>query len=144
MLKYRKRYIKNMIIKDKLIKEFPLTKKIDCSFDCFEVIKRRYVIFYDEKINKENIKSLLDVFNENTNNNFSKKKTLIVVAYTDEEFNKEDLVFFNGVDTFIVYYLINETTFEIYFNDQTMLWFSIDWKKIIKKFNEILKNNKKQ
>ena len=41
-----------MIIKDKLIKEYPLTKKIDCSFECFEVIKRRYVIFYDEKINK--------------------------------------------------------------------------------------------
>ncbi len=128
-----------MIIKDKLIKEYPLTKKIDCFFECFEVIKRRYVIFYDEKINKENIKSLLDVFNENTNNNFSKKKTLIVVACTNEQFNKEDLLFFNGVDTFIVYYLINENTNEIYFNDQKMLWFSIDWKKIIKKFNEILK-----
>ena len=128
-----------MIIKDKLIKEYPLTKKIDCLFECFEVIKRRYVIFYDEKINKENIKSLLDVFNENTNNNFSKKKTLIVVACTNEQFNKEDLLFFNGVDTFIVYYLINENTNEIYFNDQKMLWFSIDWKKIIKKFNEILK-----
>ena len=127
-----------MIIKDKLIKEYPLTKKIDCFFECFEVIKRRYVIFYDEKINKENIKSLLDVFNENTNNNFSKKKTLIVVACTNEQFNKEDLLFFNGVDTFIVYYLINENTNEIYFNDQKMLWFSIDWKKIIKKFNEIL------
>ena len=127
-----------MIIKDKLIKEYPLTKKIDCFFECFEVIKRRYVIFYDEKINKENIKSLLDVFNENTNNNFSKKKTLIVVAGTNEQFNKEDLLFFNGVDTFIVYYLINENTNEIYFNDQKMLWFSIDWKKIIKKFNEIL------
>ena len=128
-----------MIIKDKLIKEYPLTKKIDCFFECFEVIKRRYVIFYDEKINKENIKSLLDVFNEKTNNNFSKKKTLIVVACTNEQFNKEDLLFFNGVDTFIVYYLINENTNEIYFNDQKMLWFSIDWKKIIKKFNEILK-----
>ena len=118
-----------MIIKDKLIKEYPLTKKIDCFFECFEVIKRRYVIFYDEKINKENI----------TNNNFSQKKTLIVVACTNEQFNKEDLLFFNGVDTFIVYYLINENTNEIYFNDQKMLWFSIDWKKIIKKFNEILK-----
>ena len=81
-----------MIIKDKLIKEYPLTKKIDCFFECFEVIKRRYVIFYDEKINKENIKSLLNVFNENTNNNFSQKKTLIVVACTNEQFNKEDLL----------------------------------------------------
>ena len=128
-----------MIIKDKLIKEYPLTKKIECSFECFEVIKRRYVIFYDEKINRGNIESLLDIFNENTKNNFTEKKTLIIVGHTDEQFDKKDLLFFNGVDTFVVYYLINDNNSEIYFNDQRVFWFSVDWKKIIKKFNEILK-----
>ena len=49
------------------------TKKIDCSFECFEVIKRRYVIFYDEKINNENMKLLLDVFNDNFKNHVTKK-----------------------------------------------------------------------
>ena len=127
-----------MIIKDKLIKEYPLTKKIDCSFECFEVIKRRYVIFYDEKINRENIKLLLDVFNDNSKNSFTEKKALIIVAHTDEKFDKEDLSFFNGVDTFVVYYLINDNTDEIYFNDERVFFFRVDWKKIIKKFNEIL------
>ena len=128
-----------MVIKDKLINEYPLIKKIDCSFECFEVMKRRYVIFYDEKINRENIESLLDVFNDNSKNSFTERKTLIIVGHTDEKFNKEDLLFFNGVDTFVVYYLLNDNNNEIYFNDQRVLLFSLDWKKIIKKFNEILK-----
>lgn len=68
-----------MIIRDKLIKGYPLTKKIEFSFECFEVIKRRYVIFYDEKINKENMEFLLDVFNDNSKKSFTERKTLIIV-----------------------------------------------------------------
>ena len=128
-----------MIIKDKLINEYPLTKKVDCSFECYEVIKRRYVIFFDEKINRNNIESLLIEFEEATKKGFSRIKTLIVVGQTDEQFEKEDLLFFNGIDTFVTYYLKNDTNNEIYFNDQRIFWFSVDWEKIIKKFNAILK-----
>lgn len=75
----------------------------------------------------------MDVFNDNFNDNtkgiFTKKKTLIIVGFTDEWFDKKDLLFFNGMDTFIVYYLINEKNNEIYFNDQRVFFFSIDWKK---------------
>lgn len=127
-----------MIIKDKLIKEYPLTKKIEVPFECYEVVKRRYVVFYDKEINRNNMESLLDVINGNTNNSFSEKKTLIVIGHTNEQFNKKDLLFFNGNDTFIVFYLINEKN-EIFFNDQRSFWFGVDWSKIIKRFNEILK-----
>lgn len=130
-----------MSIKDKLINEYPLTKKVDCSFECYQIIKRRFVIFYDEKINKENAKTLLDVFNKSFNITFHQKKSVIVVAYTDEQFDKKDLVFFNGEDTFVVYYLINEKTNEIYFNDESMFFFCVCWKKIVKRFNEILNNS---
>jgi hypothetical protein len=106
-----------VIIKDKLIEEYPLTKKIELPFECYKVLKRRYVIFCDEEINGNNIESLLDVFYENTKNIFPKKKTLIVIGHTNERFNKKDLLFFNGEDTFIVFYLINENN-EIFFNDQ--------------------------
>ena len=72
----------------------------------------------------------MDVFNDNFNDNtkgiFTKKKTLIIVGFTDEWFDKKDLLFFNGMDTFIVYYLINEKNNEIYFNDQRVFFFSID------------------
>lgn len=127
------------MIKEKLIKEYPLTKRVECPLKCYEVIKRRYVLFYDEIINKANMESLLDFFNAITkNNNFSGKKTLIVVGRTEEQFDKKDLLFFNGVDTFVVYYLINEEKNEIYFNNQRNFLFSIGWKKIIEEFNKIL------
>ena len=128
-----------MIIKDKLIKEYPLTKKIDFPFECYEVVKRRHVVFFDEEINRNNMESLLDVIDGHAKNVFSEKKTIIVIGHTDEQFNKEDLVFFNGNDTFIVFYLINENN-EVFFNDQRNFWFGVDWSKIIKNFNQILKN----
>ena len=127
-----------MVIKEKLINNYPLTKKMECPFECFEVIKRRYVIFYDKKINRDNMESLLDEIYIATKNKFSKVRTLIVVGYTDEQMKKQDLLFFNGVDTFVVYYLKNNSLNEIYFNDQRVFWFSVGWKKIIKKFNKIL------
>ena len=128
-----------MIIKDKLIKEYPLTKKIDFPFECYEVVKRRYVVFFDEEINRNNMESLLDVIDGHAKNVFSEKKTIIVIGHTNEQFNKNDLVFFNGNDTFIVFYLINENN-EVFFNDQKNFWFGVDWSKIIKNFNQILKN----
>lgn len=127
-----------MTIKDKLINGYPLTKKIECSFECFEVIKRRYVIFYDEKINKNNMEILLDKFSKALNKNFSKVRTLIIVGHTDEQINKEDLVYFNGVDTFVVFYLKNDNKDEIYFNNSRLFLLSVDWKKIVNKFNQIL------
>ena len=127
-----------MTIKDKLINGYPLTKKIEYPFECFEVIKRRYVIFFDEKINKDNIESLLDEFSKALNNNFSKVRTLIVVGHTDVQLNEEDLLYFNGVDTFIVYYLKNDNSNEIYFNNHRVVFLTVDWKKIINKFNQIL------
>ena len=127
-----------MTIKDKLINGYPLTKKIEYPFECFEVIKRRYVIFFDEKINKDNIESLLDEFCKALNKKFSKVRTLIVVGHTDVQFNEEDLLYFNGVDTFIVYYLKNDNSNEIYFNNHRVVFLTVDWKKIINKFNQIL------
>lgn len=128
-----------MVIKEELINEYPLTKKIECDFECYEAMKRRYVIFLDKMINKNNIESLLNEFEVATRKNFSKVKSLVVVGYTDQEFKKEDLLFFNGVDTFVVYYLKNINDNKIYFNDQRVFWFSVDWKKIVKRFNYILK-----
>ena len=62
-----------MIIKDKLIKEYPLTKRIEFPFECYEIIKRRYVVFYHKLINSKNMEFLLEEFNKNTKNNFLKK-----------------------------------------------------------------------
>ena len=52
------------MIKDKLINEYPLTEKIQCSFECYKVTKRRYVIFWNDKITRHNMESLLNTFDE--------------------------------------------------------------------------------
>ena len=128
-----------MSIRAKLINEYPLTKKIDCDFDCYEVINRRYVLFYDEIINSSNMELLLEKFDEAIRGKVpNMKRTLIVVGKTDEQFKPADLFFFNGVDTFIVYYLIGDNN-EIYFNNKRVFFFSSDWNKIVDRFNEILK-----
>ena len=125
-------------MKEKLIREFLLTKKVDCIFECYEVEKRRYIIFLDKKVCKENVEQQLSELEAATKNGFYPKKSLIIVGYTDDDFAKEDLLYFNGVDTFIVYYLMNVNTGELYFHNKRVFLFSVDWKKVIDRFNEIL------
>ncbi len=127
-----------MIIKDKLIKEYPLTKKIDCSLECFEIDKRKYLVFLDEIIKKEDIKKVLKDLEETTNNSkFTTFKTLIVVGNTKEEFKKKELVYFNSVDTYVVFYLINDKTYDIYMDDSFVFPLGYNYKKYIKKINKI-------
>ncbi len=129
-----------MIVKEKLINAYPLTEKIEIDYECYKIKSRKYVVFIDEIISNSDTEKLLDKLLTSIKTKSSIVSTLIVVANTNEEFKKEDLVFFNGVDTFVIYYLLNKTDGSIYFNDQGTYWFGGNWKKIIKRFNEILKS----
>ena len=40
-----------------------------------------------------------------------------MVGKTKEQFKKVDLLYFNNVNTFVVFYIINEETDEVYMND---------------------------
>ena len=129
-----------MIVKEKLINSYPLTEKIEIDYECYKIKSRKYVVFIDEIISNSDTEKLLDKLLTSIKTKSSIVSTLIVVANTNEEFKKEDLVFFNGVDTFVIYYLLNKTDGSIYFNDQGTYWFGANWKKIIKRFNDILKS----
>lgn len=128
-----------MIIKEKLIKEYPLTEKIESDYECYRIKSRKYVVFLDRIISNKDTEELLDKLVTSIKTNVSTLSTLIVVGNTNEAFKKEDLVFFNGVETFVIYYLINDKDNIIYFNDQGTYWFGANWRKIIKRFNDILK-----
>ena len=86
-----------------------------------------------------NAEELLNKIDEKTKNLCSGWKTLIVVGKTSDSLKKEDLFYFNGINTFVVFYLQNQNTNEIYFNDSWVFTMGLNWKKIIKKFNELLK-----
>lgn len=128
-----------MIVKEKLIEKYPLTEKAESEYECYKVAPRKYVIFLDDAISHSDTEALLDKLATSTKTSSFVVNLLIVVGKTNEKFKPEDLVFFNGEDTFIVYYLLNSENGEIYFNDQRMYLFSAGWRKIIKRFNEILK-----
>lgn len=104
-----------MNIQEKLIQKYPLVNKVDSVLNCYLLDKRRYLIFWNELIQKASINEVLNYLEEITKNtNFTKYKTLIVVGKTKEKFKKSDLLYFNNVNTLVVFYLIDEENNDIY------------------------------
>lgn len=128
-----------MNIQEKIIQNYPLVNKIDFELNCYLLDKRRYLIFWNELTKKDSIKEVLNYLEEKTKNpNFTESKTLIVVGKTKEKFKKVDLVYFNSVNTLVVFYLINEETNEIYMDDSWISFIGLNYKKYVRKINEIL------
>lgn len=128
-----------MNIQEKLIQKYPLVNKVDSVLNCYLLDKRRYLIFWNELIQKASINEVLNYLEEITKNtNFTKYKTLIVVGKTKEKFKKSDLLYFNNVNTLVVFYLIDEENNDIYVNDSWISFLGLNFKKYIRKTNEIL------
>lgn len=128
-----------MNIQEKIIQNYPLVNKIDFELNCYLLDKRRYLIFWNELIKKDSIEKMLNYLEEKTKNpNFTESKTLILVGKTKEKFKKVDLVYFNSVNTLVVFYLINEETNEIYMDDSWISFIGLNYKKYVRKINEIL------
>ena len=93
----------------------------------------------DELIKKGSIKEVLYYLEEKTKStNFTEYKTLIVVGKTKEKFKKVNLLYFNNVNTYVVFYLIDEETNDIYMNDSWISSLGLNYKKYVRKINEIL------
>lgn len=76
---------------------------------------------------------------EKTNNSmFTEWKTLIVVGKTTDVYKKEELIYFNNVNTFVVFYLINEELNKIFMNDSRIFAIGLNYRKYIKRLNGIL------
>lgn len=130
-----------MNIKEKLIQNYPLINKVKSELDCYVLNKRRYLIFLDDLIEKNSIENTLNYLEEKTKSvEFTKFKTLIVVSKTKEKFTKKELLYFNNIDTFVVFYLINENSNKIYMNSSWIFALGLNYKKYIRKINKILNN----
>ena len=128
-----------MNIQEKLIQNYPLINKVDSELNCYLLGKKRYLVFWEELIKCESVEEILNYLEEKTkNSNFSEYKTLIVVSKTKEKFKKADLLYFNNVNTIVVFYLINEETNEVYMNDSWILFLGLNYKKYVRKINKIL------
>lgn len=99
------------------------------------------MIFWNRLIEKKSIKEILIYLEEKTNNNnFTKYKTLIIFGETKDEFNKNDLVYFN-TNTYVVFYLINDDTNDIYMDDSWISEIGLNYKKYVRRINDIVKNS---
>ena len=126
---------------NKLIKSMKIKTRINCKFDCYLLTSKRYIIFYKGIITQENIKKILkDIDNHCKIPIFSEWKSIIVLGTTREVFNKQDLLYFNGVNTFVCFYLINSITNEHYMNNQWIFVLGLNYRKYIKKIEDVLKN----
>ena len=107
-------------IKKAIITDFQLKDRLNCAVECYLLKKRRFLVFIDDLVTKNNecdiadniIKSLDDGGIKGGINNC---KTIIVVAYTNESFKLNYLSLFNGINTFVEYILINQQTKEVYY-----------------------------
>ena len=70
--------------------------------------------------------------------NFPKYKTLIIFGETKDEFSKNDLVYFN-TNTYVVFYLINDDTNDIYMDDSWISEMGLNYKKYVRRINDIVK-----
>lgn len=130
-----------MNIQEKIIEEYPLSCKIESKLNCYLLANKRYLIFWEKRIEKDSIEQILNQLQEKTNNpNFSKWKTLIVLGKTDDVFQQEDLFYFNNVDTYVVFYLVNEKINKIFMNDSWIFVLGCNYKKYVRKIDKIIKH----
>lgn len=132
-----------MEIKEKIKNNYPLINRIDFDLECYLLDKRRYLIFWDKLIVKSEIINDLNYLSSKIkNNSFPEWKTFIIVGKTKDKFKKDELFFFDNVSTFVVFYLFNEETNEIYFNDYWIYALGCSYRKYIRKINAIINSDK--
>ncbi len=127
-------------IKNKIIENYPLTERLNCDLCCYSIDSKRYLVFSDEIIDKNGIENILNITQEKVNNATNDGwKTIIVVGYTEDTFKKKELVFFDGVNTIVVFYLINKETKKIYMDASWISFIGYDYKKVVRTIDKIVR-----
>lgn len=128
-----------------IVDKYPLTNKMDGSLPCYCIAKRRYIVFWNDVVNKDSVDSILNTLEQETNNlNFSEWKTLIVIGKTNDTFNKTDLVYFNNVNTFVVFYLINEKNDKVFMDDSWIFVLGNNYRKYVRAIHSIVNETKNE
>ena len=125
-------------IKTTIIKSLSLVESKSLSSNCYQLAKKRYLVFYDKKVEKININDVLDDV-RSLMRQIKEFKSIIVVATTKDKFTRSELFYFDGVDTFIVFYLIDLDDTIIYLNDNWIFTLGLNYKKYVKKINKVVR-----
>lgn len=124
-------------IKRNIISRLSLTISKDFDTPIYQISKKRYLLFWEEDINKNNVNKCLEKI-DLIYNSFKKYKLIIVVGKTSEPFTKTELFYFNNIDTFVVFYLLDFANKKVYINDRSLFVLGLNYKRFIKKINKII------
>lgn len=127
-------------IKKDVISKLSLVKSKNFNKPIYQVSKKRYLLFCDEEIDKGSINKCLEKIDTDFNS-FGKYKLIIAVGKTSDSFTKTELFYFNGVDTFVVFYLLDFDNKRVYMNDRTIFVLGLNYKKIVRRLNKIIECN---
>ena len=129
-----------MEIFDEIIRAYPLTERLTPDAALFRVMKKRFVLLWQEPIAKEGIEATLDRVKATLDKGSALGwRTVVVVASTKESFESEELFFFDGVNTFVVFYLIDPEKKCVYKNDSWIFALGQNYKKVVRRIHAILK-----
>lgn len=124
-------------IKRNIISKLSLAISKDFDTSIYQISKKRYLLFWEEDINKNNVNKCLEKI-DSIYNTFGKHKLIIVVGKTSESFTKTELFYFNNIDTFVVFYLLDFANKKVYINDRSLFVLGLNYKRFIKKLNKII------
>lgn len=124
-------------IKKDIVSKLSLTVSEDFDTSIYQISKKRYLLFWEDNINKNNVNNCLEKI-DSIYNSFGKYKLIIVIGITSESFTKTELFYFNNIDTFVVFYLLDFANKKVYMNDRSIFVLGLNYKKIIKKLNKII------
>ena len=135
-------------IKNIIVNEYPLSEQIAEEVDFYQIDKHRYLLFWNEIIEKNHINEILElVLSKTSNNNFHPFRTIIIVGKTIDTFTKEDLVhcYMNHTgsskDTtvWVNFYLIDNEKKQIHMEDSWIFPIGLGYRKIIRKLDKIIR-----
>ena len=131
----------NFDLKEKIIHGFDVHEQLINNGVEFHVLEeKRYLTFWNEPIKKDNIEKVLDITKEKINKFLNDRwKTIIVVGYTDEVFKKRDLCYFDSVNTFVVFYLIDKENKRIFKDDSWIYIAGCNYGKFVRKIDKIVR-----
>ncbi len=133
--------LKNKIVYSFPLCESPVRRSLCSGLEFHDIEKNIYLVFLNGTVDKLNINDFSDAIKENINKFIvDQRKTVIAVGYTDDSFEKKDLIFFDSKDTLIVFYLINKDSKEVFMNNSQTVALESNHAKILNKIDEMVQS----
>ena len=134
-----------MNYKKLIVEKFHLIENINIYHNYYKIEEGKYIFFLNKIIDKDSInETLLDNLKTIiSKNDYSKWKTIIIFGKTSVKFTKKDLTYFDGEDTAVVLYLVDEANNMQFYDGSWSFIPCLNNKKLLNSINQIINEFKK-